>query len=517
MNEGGGNGSSSMQIIRYVIDHGYQVSPSASALISKYVEELGIQKLQSLIFNIMEDKARRENDASSATETKTLTAQDFKDFRPDDFAGSTEPVASDVTGTTTEDLGEEFEVVTTPTASAQLGPEGYSQLFQSRYQKLARILKDRSEARGMERISKVDLNKGKWTLCGLVFSKRSLNSGGVELTLDDQTGKATVYVVNEDLIKSANDVCLDQCVVIESDAKEGRLIARKIIQPDLPNRMATTSKKTAYVVLLSDLHIGSKKFLDGAFNRFLQWINSGKQSEDEILRHLKYVVVAGDIVDGVGVFPNQEFELVETSIIKQYEMVAKMLQLIPKHLHVTVIPGNHDSTRQALPQPIIPKKYAPMLYDFQNLEMLEDPSIVKLNGVSILIFHGRSLDDILATTPGLSYEKPQEAMRVLLRARHLAPMFGGRTPIAPEVEDRLVIDQVPDIFHAGHVHTVGVDRYRGTLIVNSGTWQGQTSYQANLGIMPRPGLVPIVNLATLDVELREFLTSSPNSFNQVNA
>ena len=49
--------------------------------------------------------------------------------------------------------------------------------------------------------------------------------------------------------------------------------------------------------------------------------------------------------------------------------------------------------------------------------------------------------------------------------------------------------------------------YKSTLIINSGTWQAQTGYQANLGINPTPGLVPIVNLATLQVTLREFLVS----------
>jgi len=172
-----------------------------------------------------------------------------------------------------------------------------------------------------------------------------------------------------------------------------------------------------------------------------------------------------------------------------------------------VIPGNHDATRQALPQPMIPKKYAESLYAFPNIRMLGDPCVFKLHGVSILVYHGRSLDDVLATTPGLSYEKPEEAMKVLLRARHLAPIFGLRTPIAPEIKDHLVIDEVPDIFHAGHVHTVGFERYKSTLIINSGTWQAQTGYQANLGISPRPGIVPIVNLATIDLTWREFLTS----------
>jgi len=291
----------------------------------------------------------------------------------------------------------------------------------------------------------------------------------------------------------------------------GRFLIKSITQPDLPNRVVVSpSKKTVYAAFLSDLHIGSNKFLEGAFTRFLEWLcGRGIQAKEdrEMIERLKFIVVGGDIVDGVGVFPNQEYELAESNIYKQYEMVSNKIGLIPPHLDVLVIPGNHDSTRQALPQPMIPRKYAESLYALKNVRMLGDPALVKLNGVSVLVYHGRSLDDVMATTPGLSYERPAEAMKVLLRARHLAPMFGSRTPIAPEIEDHLVIDSVPDIFHAGQVHSVGIENYRGTLIINSGTWQAQTGYQANLGIMTRPGLVPIVNLATLEVTTREFLTT----------
>ena len=42
-------------------------------------------------------------------------------------------------------------------------------------------------------------------------------------------------------------------------------------------------------------------------------------------------------------------------------------------------------------------------------------------------------------------------MKILLKSRHLSPIYGNRTPIAPESEDMMVIDDVPDIFHAGHV------------------------------------------------------------------
>jgi DNA polymerase II small subunit len=120
------------------------------------------------------------------------------------------------------------------------------------------------------------------------------------------------------------------------------------------------------------------------------------------------------------------------------------------------------------------------------------------------MYHGQSLDDIIATTPGMSYSKPAQAMRVLLKARHLAPTYGERTPIAPEVEDMMVISEIPDILHSGHVHVTDLENYRGTLIVNSGAWQSQTKFQQTMGITPTPGIAIIVNLATLQPSLLNF-------------
>ena len=116
--------------------------------------------------------------------------------------------------------------------------------------------------------------------------------------------------------------------------------------------------------------------------------------------------------------------------------------------------------------------------------ILEVRRTSKLDGVNFLIYHGRSLDDVIATVPDLTYDRPVEAMEVLLKARHLAPTYGKRTALSPELRDMLVIDPVPDVFHAGHVHTLDVGSYRGTLVVNSGTFQGQTPFQAEHGNRP---------------------------------
>src|SRR5207253_35834 len=87
---------------------------------------------------------------------------------------------------------------------------------------------------------------------------------------------------------------------------------------------------------------------------------------------------------------------------------------------------------------------------------------------------------LVSAIPGLSYQRPLDGMKAMLRLRHLAPIYGGKTPIAPEAEDHLIIDEIPDIFVTGHVHAVGVDQYRGVVLVNSSTWQAQTPYRNDL-------------------------------------
>src|SRR2546426_934647 len=81
---------------------------------------------------------------------------------------------------------------------------------------------------------------------------------------------------------------------------------------------------------------------------------------------------------------------------------------------------------------------------------------------------------------------------------------GTMTPIAPEAEDHLIIDEIPDIFATGHVHAAGVDQYRGVVLVNSSTWQAQTPYQKMRNIEPMPARLPIVDLASGQAIVREF-------------
>ena len=364
--------------------------------------------LESIVFTTLEEKAK-EKGVLSKTIVSADLARTFPDLFESQFlledkkrVSNDSLVAYSETAKNEQDASQsstpsEMEIVKDPSKQIQpTGTEGFTQLFKSRYEKLCKIFQERPEGRQVVKIEKLNMDKGNAKISGLVFSKRPTKNG-IELSIDDDSGKASVLALNDEVKRAVASLSLDQCVLLDVEAKQGRLILKNIIQPDVPSRLSSTSKKTVYAVFLSDLHIGSNKFLEDAFERFLLWLrgewhNPGQEEADEeIIGKLKYVVIGGDVVDGVGVFPNQESELAENNVYKQYEMVARKLSQFPDHIQMLVIPGNHDSTRQALPQPMIPEKYAGSLYKLKNLTMLGDPSTVRLHGVSVLVFHGRSL------------------------------------------------------------------------------------------------------------------------------
>ncbi len=389
--------------------------------------------------------------------------------------------------------------------SARGSLENYIKYFQDRFRKIQKILRRRMNSvnSGSIRLAlKAPPNSKVGFTCMLMEKRESPR--GIFLHVEDLEMDATVFVSsqNPELYNRAQRLMLDQVIFISAVKGKGDLlIAEEIMYPDLPLRKPNRAELPVYAALLSDMHVGSKMFMGKAFNRFLLWLKGkvGNQRLREIASHIKYLIIAGDIVDGVGIYPRQIEELEITDIYEQYRYAAKLLEEIPEYIDVILIPGNHDACRRSLPQPAILRKYAEPLYEAGRFRFLGNPCVLSLHGVKILVMHGRSLDDVISTVPGMSFERPDEAMKFLLQCRHLAPTYGSRTLIASEPIDHLVIEDEPDIFHAGHVHMMSYSNYRGTLIVNSGAWQEQTEYQREMGHTPNPGIIPIVNLQSLEV------------------
>jgi DNA polymerase II small subunit len=389
--------------------------------------------------------------------------------------------------------------------------EDFLEYFRDRFKRVERLLRQRMDAKSAASITdalRAQPNT-KLKIIGMVTEKRESKQRTI-LTVEDLQASVTVLVpqnASEELKRRARMLLLDQVVCLSVAKTRGTLlIAEDIILPEVGQKSSRKAPIPVYAVLTSDMHVGSTKFQREAFNRFILWLNGkhGNEQMQEIASHVKYVLIAGDIVDGVGIYPNQVKELAVRDVYKQYHLAAKYIEQIPDYIEVVIIPGNHDAPRKALPQPAISKAYLETLRESRNVYSLGNPCTVSLHNVEVLMSHGRSLDDIISTVPDMSHNNPEKAMRLLLQSRHLAPIYGGKTLLSPETRDALVIERVPDIFHAGHIHALGYTNYRGVLIVNSGGWQDQTEYMQRLGFVPTPGKVPAVNLQTLEVSVIPF-------------
>jgi DNA polymerase II small subunit len=390
--------------------------------------------------------------------------------------------------------------------------EEYLQYFQDRFKRIERLLRQRIDVRAATAISEAVKSpaKTKLKIICMIAEKRESKRNMI-LTVEDLEATATVLVTHntrEELYRKAQKLLPDQIVCIAVvKTRSSLFLAEDIILPEVGQKTKHRATEPVYAVLTSDIHVGSTKFNEEAFNRFVLWLNgkSGNKKMKEIAGHIKYLLVAGDIVDGVGVYPNQINELVVKDVHKQYTLASKLIEQIPDYVEILMEPGNHDASRKALPQPAIAEDFIKPLQKSGRVHSLGNPCLVSIHNVEVLMSHGRSLDDIIATVPGLDHRHPEKAMKVLLQSRHLAPLYGGKTMLSPESRDFLVIERVPDILHAGHIHVVGCCNHRGVLVVNSGGWQDQTDYMQKLGLVPTPGKVPLVNLQTLETNILSFI------------
>lgn len=406
-----------------------------------------------------------------------------------------------------------LDVIDNPTAklSSNGTVNDYLDYFKDRFRRLEKVLRQRIDVKTAASVLdalKAPANSKLKIIC-IVTEKRESKQRTI-LAVEDLQANATVLVpqnATEELKKRARSLLLDQVVCISVAKTRGTLlIAEDIVFPDVAQRTPHKASEPVYVALTSDLHIGSTKFRKEAFNRFVLWLNGkyGNEQTQEIASHVKYVLIAGDIVDGIGIYPNQVKELAIKDVYKQYRLAARFIEQIPDYVEVVIIPGNHDASRKAAPQPALPEAYLEHLKESRSIHSLGNPCTIGLYGVEVLMDHGRSLDDVMATVPGMDYRHPERAMKLLLQGRHLAPVYGGKTMISPEKRDFLVVDRIPDIFHAGHVHTLGYTNYRGVSIINSGGWQEQTDYMVRMGLIPTVGHVPVINLQTMETNVVQF-------------
>jgi len=346
------------------------------------------------------------------------------------------------------------------------------------------------------------------SVVGMITEKNESKKGNLILTVEDDTARIKVFFSgSKELDEQVKFIMLDEIIWIKGSLGDGIIFGKEFEFPDLPiSREVHRSEVDLCSVHISDIHVGSNAFLEKSFLKFIKWLNvrMGSPAQRELASRVKYLVIAGDLVDGVGTYPNQEKDLKILDVYDQYDRLYELLSMVPDWIRIIMSPGNHDATRNGEPQLPVEKQYAEKLYELPNVDMVPNPSFFEMNGVGTVIYHGTSIYDFVEGIPGIGHDKPVPAMKEMLRKRHLAPVYGGKTPISPEDKDYLLIDSYPEIFHTGHIHVNGYGNYRGTSMINSGGWQAQTDYQKMRNIMPTPGRVPIFDLKTHKISIMGF-------------
>ncbi len=385
--------------------------------------------------------------------------------------------------------------------------ENFRDYFNCRYDNLRNILGCREGLRGAVPVNMVGRYRGEGdvSVIAMVSSKRESKRGFKFLDVEDPTGELTVLIPkdNSKLCSLFDKILLDEVIGISGRFNGDLFIANELFQPDLPvDNKTNSASEPVYIAFLSDIHVGSYLFLEKEFNKFLDCLNL-RGGNVEVFERIKYILIAGDLVDGIGIYPNQKRELSIPDIYKQYDFLSSLLERVPDYIEVVLAMGNHDAVRNAEPQPRLDEDIGAPLYNLSNVHMVGNPVRVSTHGVKTLIYHGTSLDTIIGSLADCTYSKPETAMIEYLKRRCLVPVYGNDS-ILPGGVDYLTINEVPDILHCGHVHTNGYASYRGVKVVNSGTWQSRTKYQEELGHIPTPARVPVMNLQNHEVSVIHF-------------
>ncbi len=389
--------------------------------------------------------------------------------------------------------------------------------FRNRYQMMKKIIMQRADARDAVSIKHAKATKEKVTIIASVLAAAKLPTGTMRFELEDVTETTTAIVTkkSDELIKKASFITVDEVLAFHGTFSKDVFFINEIIWPDIPQKEINKCDEEVYAVFSGDIHVGSDMFLPKEFGNFISWLRgeSGDEKQKEIASKVKYIFLAGDLVDGVGIYPGQEKELDILDLKEQFDKVAEELAKIPQDKHIIICPGNHDGVRIAEPQPKFTKHFAAALYDLPNVTSVSNPSTIRIHAVNgyqgcrVLMYHGYSFDYFVNEVEGLrlkgGYDRPDEIIKFLLLRRHLAPAYGSTLAI-PSQTDHLLIYNVPDIITTGHIHKAGIANYKGVLTIAASCWQGRTEFQEKVGHHPEPSKVPLLNLKTWKTTMLNF-------------
>jgi DNA polymerase II small subunit len=246
--------------------------------------------------------------------------------------------------------------------------------------------------------------------------------------VEDPTGELKIFL--DSSLRDVHQFFPNEVVAIKCRKSKEGIYAEEVIWPDIPlRREVRRATSPIKCLFISDFHMDSPNFNREAYEKFVKWIST--------VEHV-YTFVLGDVSSKES---NEFFHLLPS----------------PK-IHVM---GEID---------VMPKG---------DVKVFDSPVMLELGGLKLLLMHGQILEEYLK-----NFKSPQRTILALLQARHLNPTFVGS-------KDPYLLDEVPDIVVAGHVHEASMTNYRTTTVLTTGSFLTEPIYW-------------LVDLSTREVERISF-------------
>lgn len=498
------------KIIKTCMENGFFLDKEVLDLFS-HIDEIKIYDFLNILFNlkIKERVISKKLIINNSEKIKSLLSlEDYSVFEGF-FGGSNDQIEKKIK----EKKEGVVKVLSAPAfTQRKVSVKDFIDNFRSRYNKIKKIFESR-DFENLTSIRKIGEERGGYTIIVYILRKRVTKNKNLFLEVEDMSGTSVVLINQnkKELFEKARDLLEDDLVAFNVTGTSEMLFANDLFFPDASLTEKKYSDFDEYVAFIGDFHAGSKNFLEKNLLKFINWLNGneGDDKQREIAKKVKYLLVTGDVIDGISHYSGQEKFLTELTSIDQYKKVEEVLRNIREDIQIIMCPGQHDSVWIGEPQPIIGEKWAPGLYKMKNLHLVPNPCLVEIDGgFKILMYHGASINRFIDEIPDIrtnyGHRSPTRVVREMLKRRHLAPIHGSMDYIPCENGDPLVIETIPDIIATADQHRADVSIYNNILMIASSCWQSITSFEEKVGNVPDPCKVPLFNLKTREIKILDF-------------
>lgn len=335
------------------------------------------------------------------------------------------------------------------------------------------------------------------------------------LTVEDTTGEIKILINKnkKELYEKGKTIFEEDVLYVKGTMGDNIVFVTEFEYLDYKgsdfNLINKTNTQKQNIVFISDIHIGSDLFCEKEFLKFINWIN------DESEKSIKYIIITGDLIEGIGIYQGQKEGLNIFNYKDQYKKAYELLSKINDRIKIIITPGNHDSISLVEPQSIFSEQHTLKLYEMENLVILPNPSNLILNNnskrdeekIKLLIYHGYSFDYYISNNDKIrkqgGYDRIDVLMDMMLERRHLSNTFKSNM-LHPKLSRNSIIKEIPNIFVTGHFHSSIIKKKKKVYMINAGCWQRKTKFQEKLGHKPDPCKAVMFNIFTKKVKVLNF-------------